>query len=112
MEYPVVGTSYANNPDIALFKGNFDTVDDVERVTCQCLLIPQPFFPKSGSTAEPDPNAVAVYAPLATGEAKQVGWLAKGSDLQKQIKEKTLCQLQILAYSHLGQYNDKYILEV
>jgi hypothetical protein len=112
MEYPVVGTSYANNPDIALFKGDFDTVDDVERVTCQCLLIPQPFFPEAGSTAEPDPNAVAVYAPLATGEAKQVGWLAKGSDLQKQIKEKTLCQLHILAYSHLGQYNDKYILEV
>ena len=103
MEYPVVGTSYANNPDIALFKGDFDTIDDVERVTCQCLLIPQPFFPEAGSTAEPDPNA---------GEAKQVGWLAKGSDLQKQIKEKTLCQLHILAYSHLGQYNDKYILEV
>ena len=33
MEYHVVGTSYANNPDIALFKGDFDTVDDVEPIT-------------------------------------------------------------------------------
>lgn len=112
MNYPVVGTSYANNPDIALFRGTFDKADDVEQVTCDCLLIPQPFIPEPGSTAEPDPNAVAVYAPLATGEAKQVGWLKRDSDLQKQIKQKTLGTLRIMAYSHLGQYNDKYVLEL
>ncbi len=105
----VVGTSFRfkeqGNKSYYDFDGVESNEDGVPVIHGYAVLVPEPTNPY-------DSNAVMVIAKLKDGSAYHLGYLGKGSELQKKIKTNTLSELIIKGYSEVGSYNDSYEISV
>lgn len=101
----VVGTSFRTHRDIDEFFGDKIVVENVPTKKGVALLLPEPTNPY-------DPNAVMVVTKMVDGSQHHLGYLAKGSELQQTIKQPTVAELKIMAYSDAGDYNDSYTVTV
>lgn len=102
----VAGTSFSTPHKYTDFQGEIEMNDkNVPALKTQAVLMPDP-------TNEYDPHAVQVLAPLKTGKAERVGFLAKNGKLYQKVKQPTAAKLTIVAYSENGNYNDSYLIEL
>lgn len=105
----VVGTTFRfaeqGNPHYSQFQGENVDGEQIPTRIGQAVLVPEP-------DNQFDPNAVAVVTKMVDGSTFHLGYVPKGSELQKRVNAPTLAKLIITAYSEGGDYNDAFNVEV
>lgn len=105
----VVGTTFRfaeqGEKHYTEFAGTIDKTGNVPTLSGTAILMPEP-------NNAYDPNAVLVIAKMKDGSAFKLGYLPKGSQLQREIKSNTIAKLNIIAYSEGGDFNDAFTVEV
>lgn len=105
----VVGTTFRFKEhgfkEFTEFAGSVENENGTPVLTGQAILLPE-------IDNQYDPDAIKVVAKMADGSAFHIGYLPRGSAMQKQIQTPTPATLIITAYSTNGDYNDAYAVEL
>lgn len=87
----VVGTTFRfkeqGEKHYTEFAGVIDKTGDIPTLSGTAILMPEP-------DNAYDPNAVLVIAKMKDGSAFKLGYLPKGSKLQREIKSKYNCKIE------------------